>query len=82
MLECGCNYKGSQKDICSTCNVKDDENHRLNNCFKFRGTNNFDRNDKVDFNDVYSNDLNTLTNVISAIERVWNTQTAHGTIRN
>ena len=82
MLECGRNFKGSHKEICSMCNTLDDENHRMNYCRKFRNINNFDRAEKVEFTEVYSDNVTTLMSVISSIERVWNTQTAHGTMRN
>ena len=80
MLECGKNYKGNKPEICSQCNVIDDENHRLNNCINFRDTNFYDSDTKVDFSKVFSNDIDTLREILPSIQRVWNTKTAHGTM--
>ena len=82
MLECGQNFKGSISETCRTCQTVDDENHRLNHCTKLRSINYCDQVDKVDFANVFSNDLSTLKCIIEAIEQVWNTKTAHGTVRS
>ena len=80
MLECGKNFKGSLKEVCRYCNELDDENHRLNYCVKFQDTNLYDCDDKVNFYDIYSSDIQVIKNVISYIEKVWNVKTAHGSI--
>ena len=80
MLECGTNYKGTMRETCQTCNLTDDENHRLNFCTKYTATNRSSQIDKVDFNDVYSTDIQVLKKVIQEIEKVWNTKSAHGTM--
>ena len=80
MLDCGRNYKGSKPELCSRCKVIDDENHRLNDCILFRDTNLFDCETKVDFHRIYSNDIETLREIIPIIQKVWNTKTAHGTM--
>ena len=36
MLECGKNHKGTLSLMCTTCNIIDDENHRLNVCPKWQ----------------------------------------------
>ena len=81
MLECGRNYGGTIKKICEKCNVIDDENHRLNNCIKWRKTNLYDESDKIDFNLIYSNNIDELRSIILKIEKIWNTGNAHGTMR-
>ena len=81
MLECGRNFKGSMKENCDHCNTTDDENHRLNYCIKLRTFNFHDVDVKVNFDDIYANDVYVLRNVILAIETVWNTRNAHGTMR-
>ena len=80
MLECGQNYKGTTSEICSTCEVTDNENHRLNVCPKFRSVNRYDVKEKFSFNNIYSQDVNTLKNAIQVKGNVWNTKNAHGTI--
>ena len=81
MLECGKNFKGTLSETCNRCNVLDDENHRLNVCPKFKQVNRCDHNDKVIFNNVYSNDISVIRSIIPEIDRVWNVKTAHGTMR-
>ena len=81
MLECGANFKGSLRYKCSVCNVVDDENHRLNTCKKYRNLNIYDHATKVNFVDVYSSNLTVVKQIIVFIERIWNTRSAHGTMR-
>ena len=80
MLECGQNFKGTLSLLCNQCNCIDNEEHRLNFCVKWRDVNLYDNVEKVDMNTIYSNDINELRPVISKIELVWNTRTAHGTM--
>ena len=80
MLECGKNFKGKMPEICGTCNVIDDENHRLNHCSKFRETNMYDNLLKVDFTKIYSHDINVIREILPKIQKVWNTKTARGTM--
>ncbi len=82
MLECGKNYKGTNAENCNQCNVYDDENHRLNNCQKYREINFYETDTKVDFNLIHSNDTTVLRNIISNLECVWSTRNGHGTMNN
>ena len=47
-------------EMCIQCCTIDDENHRLNHCPKWRNLNLFDADKKVDFKDIYADDLNTI----------------------
>ena len=67
-------------EMCRSCNVVDDENHRLNDCPVHKSVNFFDTQLKVDFTDVFSTDINILKRVIKQIGKVWNVQNAHGTM--
>ena len=78
MLECGANFQNSNNIMCPSCNTRDNEDHRLNHCIRFRTTNNFDQSEKVLFKDIYSTDTGVLKRVIRKIEMVWNTRNAHG----
>ena len=80
MLECGRNFKGSMNEMCTYCDSPDDENHRLNHCIKYRTLNNYDSDVKLPFENVFSNDISILREIISKIETVWNTRCAHGTM--
>ena len=80
MLECGANFKNRSSTLCQTCKNRDDEDHRLNNCIRFRATNNYDLVEKTNFDDVFSDDTNVLKNVITKISKLWNTRNAHGSM--
>ena len=80
MLECGTNFKNTRSATCTICKTRDNEDHRLNNGIRYRTLNNYDHCEKSNFNDVYSTDTNVLKNVISSIEKVWNTRNAHGSM--
>ena len=69
------------KETCDLCNCIDDEHHRLNDCIRWRQTKNYDKHEKTDFKDVFSDDVNRLKHIVCEIKKVWNTQNAHGTMR-
>ena len=79
MLECGKNFKGTMKLLCNVCNLIDDEDHRLNSCQKFADINQCKSSNKINFEDVYSNDIHILRQIIPIIERIWNVKTSNGT---
>ena len=70
MLECGKNFKGSLKETCTQCNEIDDEDHRLNHCRKYQDINLYNSACKVNFNDVFSSNEQTVRNIIAHIEKV------------
>merc|ERR1712087_617429 len=80
MLECGKNFKGTVSEICPECNIVDNEEHRLNHCFKWREINNLDGT-KVEFTDIYSNDCHILDQIVTSIERVWELKYANGRMK-
>ncbi len=69
-------------ELSNTCNVIDDEEHRLNYCARFREMNFHDSNvdDKVEFRTIFSDDHNTLKVIIDRIGKVWNMKNGHGTM--
>ena len=81
MLECGSNFKGTMNAICRACKVTDDESHRLNVCPTYKSNNSPPFSPYINFNDIYSNNKNILTNIIRSIEQQWNTKTAHGSTK-
>ena len=80
MLECGQNFKGSLKGTCAHCNEPDNENHRLNFCMKYKESNLYNSDYKANFDDIYSEDIEIIKNVITQIDKVWNVRTAHGNV--
>ena len=81
LLQCGRNYQGTSEKQCNLCSTVDDENHRLNFCPKWQSSNLFNAIEKVDFIDVYSDDLCTIRNAIMHIEKTWNTHDSNGSMR-
>ena len=82
MLQCGKNHQGTIEKSCDACNCIDDENHRINYCTKWKDKNLSESAIKVDFNDIYSSDLDTVRALIPHIESIWNTKNAQGSIRS
>ena len=80
MLECGKNFKGTMREVCTYCNELDNENHRLNYCVQLKDINLFNSDVKANFDDIYSNDIDKIKGIIMHIEKVWNVKTAHGNI--
>ena len=81
MLECGKNFKGTMDELCKTCKVIDNENHRLNDCPVYKNVNLVDSQLKVDFKNVFSNDMNVFRPVIKQIEKIWDVHNAHGSMK-
>ena len=79
MLECGKNMKGTIPELCTECDVLDDESHRLNDCSKW--VNLSDNREKVDFWNVYNDDTHTVNAVVDEIEKVWETRFANGRMK-
>ena len=73
MLDCGKNFKtGYRGENCPSCNVLDDENHRINYCKKYKDTNLFDSALKIDFNSLYSGNEETTKMVVEVVCEIWN----------
>ena len=81
MLECGSNFKGTMNPHCRTCNTKDDENHRMNECPTWRKGNLDGISENIDFHKIYDEDIDMIRPLIDKIGQIWNTKNAHGNIR-
>ena len=76
MLECGKNFKGTMKEMCSKCEVIDDENHRLNECKNVDRTPN-----RTNFDDIFSDNEKVLGSIINEIQNVWELRYANGRMK-
>ena len=65
---------------CHSCGVADDESHRLNICSKWEGKNLVGKDEKANFQDVYSDNIQTLRKIVPHIQTLWNVKNAHGTM--
>ena len=81
MLECGKNFKATIPETCTTCLRLDDENHRMNECSSWKHINYINSNNKVDFQDVYSNDPQKLSVIIERVRGVWELSLGKGTMK-
>ena len=80
MLECGNNFKGSQSQICRSCNMLDDEPRRLNYCTRFKESNYYDDDVKIDFQLAFSTDIHSLRDFAPKLMKLWNLHNANGTM--
>ena len=59
----------------------DDENHRINQCVLYRSINLYDSGDKINYDWIYSNDLNEVLNVVKIILKMWDLGFGKNTMR-
>ena len=78
MLQCGKNFGGTIGGMCGECSTYDDENHRMNHRKKWKHINHFDHVEKIDFNQVYSQNVETLRDIVKELQKVWNTRNTPG----
>ena len=81
MLECGNNYKGTMPQICRSCGIIDNESHRLNDCSLYKDNNRAHDPAKSNFEHIFSDDTETLNNIINELERVWEFRYANGRMK-
>ena len=83
MLDCGTNYRmkyGQTK--CKECKMEDDEQHRINDCTKYRDINNCDNPVKFHFGGVYANDRDTVNQSAEGILKIWDLENGKNVIRS
>ena len=81
LLECGTNFKGTLRETCETCCCIDDEKHRLNMCKKWKDLNLSESSTRVNYDLVYSNNLEEIRTVTTPITVLWDTRTSCGRMR-
>ena len=83
MLKCRANFSSSYTNKnCPECNVIDDESHRINYCSVFRSTNLYDSTEKIDYDKLFSNDLNEVLTVVTIILKLWDLGCGKNSMRN
>ena len=68
-------------ETCHTCNVIDNENHRLNDCRVYSDTNRVNHPTKFDFGDIYNDNDNILNPVFTHVDNVWEFRYANGCMK-
>ena len=82
MLRCANNFhNGFGTKLCDLCNVCDDENHRINTCKKWREINLYDNRQKIEFNDIYSNDIDKCFHTVQIILAMWDLENGKNEMR-
>ena len=72
MLKCATNFKNGFTGVnCITCQVPDNENHRINNCILFKEINLYTSSLKIDFTFIYSNDEEAVERVLETVCTLW-----------
>ena len=66
---------------CLTCNVIDNEEHRLNHCLKLKDINCYNEMNKCPFETIYSNDTNVIRSMLKKIDKIWNVSMGRGSMR-
>ena len=63
------------------CHVFDNEDHRINECEKWRRTNLCDNDGKISFSDIFSYDDEKVDSVMRVILSVWNLENGKNEMR-
>ena len=82
MLKCRANFSmGLGQKNCETCGTVDDESHRINDCVLYRDINLYDKSEKVNFEDIYCDNMLTALKVVEHIMRMWDLGCGKNAIR-
>ena len=72
MLQCASNFSsGYGGKVCSQCGVIDDEGHRMNHCQVWRRLNLYECMEKVNYDDLYSDDNSRSMRIVGRIIEMW-----------
>ena len=82
MLSCANNFSnGYGMKNCDVCNVIDNEEHRINDCEKWKDVNRYCSNEKIVYSDIFSDDKEKCLNVVDSILSVWDLNNGKNDIR-
>ena len=83
MLQCAANFSaGNGGKNCKSCNVPDDECHRINGCPLWKTTNLYDSQEKIDFTAINSCHAKDVLRVIEIILRIWDLGNGRNAMRH
>ena len=83
MLQCANNFANKYGGkMCRDCNCVDNEDHRINSCLKWTGRNYSERDDKIIFDDIYSNDVEKCLTVVKSIVHLWDLENNKNEMRD
>ena len=82
MLDCAKNFKlGSGGELCSVCDVTDDENHRINFCSRFKHMNLYNSSIKFDFRSIFSMNPDTIDRAVNVVHSLWDLKNGKNEMR-
>ena len=82
MLDCAKNFKGKYgSELCKECNEVDDESHRINVCGRWEHVNLCKGGYSIDFNAVYSEEIDTIRQISRLLRSVWNIENGKNEIQ-
>ena len=82
MLKCASNFSnGYGTKMCDKCNILDDETHRINQCVKWQETNRSVTGDKIDYNNIFSDDTAKCSEIVTIILSLWDLENGKNEMR-
>ena len=82
MLQCANNFScGFGTKMCNTCNVVDNEEHRINDCAKYKNINLFHSTKKITYDDIYSDDVANCYAIVERIVSMWDLENGKNEMR-
>ena len=82
MLDCGSNFKTGYRGVnCNSCNTTDDENHRINDCPKYKKRNLSNSSFSIDFESIYSKNDETVGRILYVISELWDLSSGKNTMK-
>ena len=82
MLKCANNFSnGFKSKMCDKCGVLDNESHRINECPKWQNINLFASDEKINYADIYSHDIDMCLAVIDIILSIWDLENGKNEMR-
>ena len=82
MLKCASNFSnGHGTKICEACETLDDEDHRINHCTRWQDINRCTSFEKIDFNDIYSEDTEKSFAIVEIILSLWDLENGKNEMR-
>ena len=67
--------------MCKECSIIDDESHRINHCKKFSQRNYCNNPLKLNYDDIYSGDVDKCYNVVKVVVSMWDLENGKNEMR-
>ena len=82
MLQCANNFSnGYGGKLCKKCDEIDDEAHRINSCITWRSINLYDKEEKILFSDIFSEENEKCYEIVKIILSMWDLENGKNEMR-